>query len=90
MSTVEELNERVSKLSTEHRAMLADAFDVLSQCFGDEKGSAMLVFVPPEENIAQIFLMNCSEADAYSIADFAKTHVEAMVTRGMPDKEHLN
>ena len=90
MSTLEEMNARVSKLSTEHRAMLADAFDVLSQCFGDVGGMAMLVFVPPEEDIAQIFLMNCDEAGAYDLASFAKAHVDAMVMHDMPEKEHLN
>jgi len=90
MPVKQEVQDRVVALSLEHRQMLANALDVLSQCFGEKGGKSLLVFSPPTSDMAQIFILNCNEADAYDLSKFAQEHIETMVTAGMPDKEMLN
>jgi hypothetical protein len=90
MATGKEVTERIESFSVEHRQMLADLIEVLSLCFGKGKGMAMVVFVPPEEDIAQMFMLNCDEQDAYSMSAFALEQTTEMLTIGMPEKEMLN
>jgi len=90
MATGEEINTRIASLDLEQRKMLADAVDVLSQCFGDGQGRAIIVFVPPNVDIAQTFVMNCAEHEAWAMASFVKDQMEAIMTKDMPSKERLN
>ncbi len=90
MSTGQEVKDRIEALPSEHRKMLADAIDALSQCFGEEGGKALMVFVPAESSIAQMFVFNANEIDAYEMSSFVKAHMEAAVVADMPEKEMLN
>lgn len=90
MSAGQEVKDRIEALPSEHRKMLADAIDVLSQCFGEDGGKALMVFVPAESIIAQMFVFNANEMDAYDMSAFVKAHMDAIVRANMPEKEMLN
>lgn len=90
MSKEQEIKERVEKLPPEHRKLLADTIDVLSQCFEKEGGMALVVFVPPESPIAQLFVLNASDVEAYDMTNFAREHIESLIVKDMPPKEMLN
>lgn len=90
MSKAQEINERVKDLPTEQRNMLADVIDALSLCCGEHGGQALVVFVPPESVIAQLFIFNSNEVEAYGMSDFAREHMAALIVKDMPTKEKLN
>tara|TARA_R110000822_G_scaffold92140_15_gene212148 strand:+ start:581 stop:853 length:273 start_codon:yes stop_codon:yes gene_type:complete len=90
MSKEQEINERVKNLPLEQRNMLAEAIDVLSLCCGEHGGQALVVFVPPDSDIAQLFVFNSDEAAAYDMSDFARSHMESLMLKDMPPKERLN